>query len=57
MSKITKEQELNILFDVFADKIYEDFDPVSETYRQFEALSKDKFLELVKVYFSKEGRQ
>ena len=51
---MTREQELSVLFDVFSDKMYEEWDGHNLVWKHHPAISKEKFMELAKVYFSKE---
>ena len=56
MSKITKEQELAILFDVFADQSYEEWDGHRQVWRMHPALSKEKFIKLVQTFIEKDNK-
>ena len=54
IASMNREQELSVLFDVFSDKMYEEWDGHNLVWKHHPAISKEKFMELAKVYFSKE---
>lgn len=56
MSNVTFEQELSILFDVFADQSYEEWDGHRQVFRMHPAISKEKFIKLVQTFIQKEGK-
>lgn len=45
------KEEIEELFDTFADKSYEEFDGHRGVFRHFPCLSKEKFVEIIKLYY------